>query len=303
MRGPKGTSVEITVIRQGAPEPLAFTLVRDVIPIYSVKAELLKPGYGYVWITNFRENTTSDLIEALQAMNTPEAPMRGLILDLRDNPGGILNQAIEVSDLFLEAGEILSIKGREGQNTKVFKAHANEVKQDYPIVVLINGGSASASEIVAGALQDHHRALILGTTSFGKGSVQTVETLRDGYGLKFTIARYYTPSGRSIQAKGVAPDVEVKHRSISEAEATGERMLKEKDLKNHLDAEPDAAIKAPQTDSDAPKQELPPDPPALQRFKLKNSPLDRDALLSDNQVLRALDILISYDIFKDLKNG
>lgn len=303
MRGPKGTTVVITIIRQGAPEPLEFSLVRDVIPIYSVKAELLKPGYGYVWITNFRENTTDDLIEALQAMETAEVPMKGLVLDLRDNPGGILNQAIEVSDLFLEEGEILSIKGREGQNTKVFRAHADNVKRDYPIVVLINGGSASASEIVAGALQDHKRALILGTTSFGKGSVQTVETLRDGYGLKFTIARYYTPSGRSIQAKGVEPDVVVKHRILSDTETGSERMLKEKDLKNHLDAEPDEAFEEPRTDPDIPKKEVPPDPPALIRFKSKNSPLDRDALFSDNQVLRALDILISYDIFKDLKNG
>jgi carboxyl-terminal processing protease len=303
MRGPKGTTVMITVLRQGAPEPLDFTLVRDVIPIYSVKAELLKPGYGYVWITNFRENTTGDLIEALKAMETVDAPMKGLVLDLRDNPGGILNQAIEVSDLFLQDGEILSIKGREGRNTKVFQAHADGSKRDYPIVVLINGGSASASEIVAGALQDHKRALILGTTSFGKGSVQTVETLRDGYGLKFTIARYYTPSGRSIQAKGVEPDVEVKHRTLSDAETTGERMLKEKDLKNHLNAEPDDTFTEPAAEPDVPEKDVPEDPPALKRFKSKNSPLDRDTLLSDNQVLRALDILVSYDIFKDLKNG
>lgn len=303
MRGPKGTSVVITIIRQGEPEPLDFTLVRDVIPIYSVKAELLRPGYGYIWVTNFRENTTSDLVEALKAMETEETPLKGLILDLRDNPGGILNQAIEVSDLFLEEGEILSIKGREGRNTKVFQAQANDVKRDYPIVVLINGGSASASEIVAGALQDHKRALILGTTSFGKGSVQTVETLRDGYGLKFTIARYYTPSGRSIQAKGVEPDVEVKNREIAGKVTTREGMLKEKDLKNHLDADPGQAIDAPRTESVEPKPETPPDPPALKRFKTRHSPLDREVLFSDNQVLRALDVLISYDIFKDLKNG
>jgi carboxyl-terminal processing protease len=305
MRGPKGTAVVITIIRKGSPEPLEFNLVRDVIPIYSVKAEQLKPGYGYVWITNFRENTTSDLIEALEAMEKAETPLKGLVLDLRDNPGGILNQAIDVSDLFLEGGEILSIKGREGQHTKIFRAHANDVKRDYPVVVLINGGSASASEIVAGALQDHKRALILGTTSFGKGSVQTVESLRDGYGLKFTIARYYTPSGRSIQAKGVEPDVEVQLRTLSENETTADRMLKEKDLKNHLDAEPDDAFDEPVVQPDEPekKEEVPEDPPLLKKFKSKHSPLDRDSLLSDNQVLRALDILISYDIFKNLKNG
>ncbi len=295
----------LTILRQGASEPLEFSLVRDVIPIYSVKAELLKPGYGYVWITNFRENTTSDLIQALDAMESSGTPLKGLVLDLRDNPGGILNQAIEVSDLFLNSGEILSIKGRDGQNTKVFKAHPNEVKRNYPIVVLINGGSASASEIVAGALQDDKRALILGTTSFGKGSVQTVETLRDGYGLKFTIARYYTPSGRSIQAKGVEPDVVVKPNVIAEADVPTERMIKEKDLKNHLDAEPDDGSEAMLQEQAPEKKEAPApeDPPALKRFKAKHSPLDRKTLLGDNQVLRALDILISYDIFKDLKNG
>ncbi|BBO76696.1 peptidase S41 [Desulfosarcina widdelii] len=302
MRGPKGTTVEITILRQGASEPLEFSLVRDVIPIYSVKAELLKPGYGYVWITNFRENTTDDLIEALEALESADVPMKGLVLDLRDNPGGILNQAIEVSDLFLEEGEILSIKGRDGRNTKVFKAHADEVKRDYPIVVLINGGSASASEIVAGALQDQKRALILGTTSFGKGSVQTVETLRDGYGLKFTIARYYTPSGRSIQAKGVEPDVVVEHRILADTDTTEHRMLKEKDLKNHLDAEPDAEPEESESEPGKSDEESVLDPPSLKRFSAKHSPLDREALLSDNQVLRSLDILISYDIFKKLSD-
>ena len=284
-------------------EPLDFSLVRDVIPLYSVKAELLKPGYGYVWITNFRENTTGDLIEALEALENGDAPMKGLVLDLRDNPGGILNQAIEVSDLFLEAGEILSIKGRDGRNTKVFKAHADEVKRDYPMVVLINGGSASASEIVAGALQDQKRALILGTTSFGKGSVQTVETLRDGYGLKFTIARYYTPSGRSIQAKGVQPDVEVEHRILSAEATPTERMIKEKDLKNHLGAEPDKETDAKQPEPEASQDNSQSESPALKRFKAKHSPLNRDELFADSQVLRALDILISYDIFKKLNNG
>ncbi len=306
MRGPKGTKVELTIFRKGNSDPLEFSLVRDVIPIYSVKAELLKPGYGYVWITNFRENTTSDLIEALEAMEQADAPLKGLVLDLRDNPGGILNQAINVSDLFLESGEILSIKGREGQNTKVFSAHPSETKRDYPIVLLVNGGSASASEIVAGALQDHKRALILGTTSFGKGSVQTVESLRDGYGLKFTIARYYTPSGRSIQAKGVEPDVVVQHRTLSDNNVDDARTIKESDLKNHLNAEPTDDFEEPIIDTDDQEEEAPAapeDPPLLKKFKSKHSPLDREILLNDNQVLRALDILISYDIFKTLKNG
>ena len=306
MRGPKGTTVVLTIFRKGKSEPMEFELIRDVIPIYSVKAELLKPGYGYVWITNFRENTTSDLVEALEAMEKADPPLKGLVLDLRDNPGGILNQAINVSDLFLEDGEILSIKGREGSHTKIFKAHPNETKREYPIVLLVNGGSASASEIVAGALQDHKRALILGTTSFGKGSVQTVETLRDGYGLKFTIARYYTPSGRSIQAKGVEPDVVVQHRTLSDNNIDDARTIKEIDLKNHLDAEPEGDFEEPVIDTGEQEEEAPAppeDPPLLKKFKSKHSPLDREALLKDNQVLRALDILISYDIFKTLKNG
>ena len=302
MRGPKGTKVKVTILRKGETEPLDFEMIRDVIPIYSVKTEMIKPGYGYVWITNFRENTTGDLVEALTVLDTEESPMKGLILDLRDNPGGILNQAIEVSDLFLESGEILSIKGRGGKSTKVYKAHANDIKRDYPIVVLINGGSASASEIVAGALQDHKRALVLGTTSFGKGSVQTIETLRDGYGLKYTIARYYTPSGRSIQAKGVEPDLEVQHRILEETKDADRRMIKERDLKNHLDAEPNAGEDTAD-DSNPSETDAFEEPPGLKQYKSRHSPLDREALLSDNQVLRALDILVSYDIFKELKNG
>lgn len=296
MRGPKGTTVVITVIREGEPKPIDFSLVRDVIPINSVKYSRLKPGYGYIWVTNFRDNTADDIVKALEVLESDETPLKGLVFDLRDNPGGILNQAIKISDLFLEEGEILSIKGREGKHTKVFRAHKNDVVRNYPMVVLINGGSASASEIVAGALKDHKRALILGTTSFGKGSVQTVETLRDGYGLKFTIARYYTPSGKSIQAKGVEPDVEVKRRAIDMSEAGDEGMIKEKDLKNHLNAEPGGGDK----DKDAEKKK---ESSVIQRIQSKHAPLELQRLTSDNQVMRALDILISYDIFKDLKNG
>jgi carboxyl-terminal processing protease len=294
MRGPKGTEVTITILREGESKPLDFKLVRDVIPIYSVKSATLKPGYGYVWITNFRDNTTDDLVAALEEMESQKTHLKGLILDLRDNPGGILNQAIEVSDLFLETGEILSIKGRQNRHTKIFKAHPNEVKRDYPMVVLINGGSASASEIVAGALQDHKRALIMGTTSFGKGSVQTVETLRDGYGLKFTIARYYTPSGRSIQAKGVEPDIEVEPGTIEKVE--DDSLIKEKDLKNHLNAKPGVSDKK-KSEPDATLEQR------RQRIESQHSPLEQEVLLSDRQVERALDVLLTYDIFKNLKNG
>jgi carboxyl-terminal processing protease len=234
MRGPKGTEVTITVIREAEPKPLDFRLIRDVIPIQSVRATVLQPGYGYVWVTHFRENTADDLEAALQKMEKSEKPLKGLILDLRDNPGGVLDQAIRISDMFLDEGVIMTSKGRLERHTRVYSATKNGTPRTYPMVVLINGGSASASEIVAGALQDDKRALILGSTSFGKGSVQAIENLRDGYALKLTIARYYTPSGRSIQAKGVEPDIVVPHQIIEEEISEKERLFKERDLANQI---------------------------------------------------------------------
>lgn len=288
MRGPKGTKVAVTVARKGEPEPIEFNLIRDVIPIQSVRATMLKPGYGYAWVTHFRDQTVRDLEKSLKKLEKEHGALKGLVLDLRDNPGGLLPQAIKMSDLFLSEGDILSIKGRLKRHTRAFSAHQDDDDVTYPLVVLINGGSASASEIVAGALQDNKRAVIMGTTSFGKGSVQTVETLRDGYGLKLTIARYYTPKGRSIQAKGIEPDITVYHSILDQKDlaADEKRMLKEKDLQNHLDAEP---VKS----GDDAKQK--------QKSRQKNrqpghGPLDPERLASDNQVVRALDILMGYDI-------
>lgn len=287
MRGPKGTKVTITILREGEPKPIEFTLIRDVIPIHSVKVSALTPGYGYVWVTHFRENTYDDLVAALDTMEKADPPLQGLILDLRDNPGGVLDQAIRISDLFLDEGIIMTSKGRLARHTKVYRATKHTPPRTYPMVVLINGGSASASEIVAGALQDEKRALVIGTTSFGKGSVQAIETLRDGYGLKLTIARYYTPSGRSIQAKGVEPDIEVPREVLTDAVAEGDSAVKERDLANHL--EQDAAAD--------------PDGRELQdRIPARLSPLDVDQLMQDSQIRRALDILISYDIFRKLGN-
>ncbi|MGB5749294.1 MAG: S41 family peptidase [Desulfobacterales bacterium] len=301
MRGPKGTKVVVTIFREGVKKPLEFELVRDVIPIQSVKSFILKPGYGYIRLSNFTGTTTNELLTALEKMENAEIPLKGLVLDLRNNGGGLLNQSIKVADLFLDEGTILSIKGRNKKNTKVFNATPSSVERNYPMVVLINGGSASASEIVAGALQDHKRALILGTTSFGKGSVQTVETLRDGSGLKLTIARYYTPNDRSIQAKGIQPDIFLKHRRLDPAEISGreEGLLKERDLENHLEAEP---TKDQGTDDESQEgKEKSEKKSRMREAELRIGPLTLEALESDNQVVRALEMLEGYDIFKNLK--
>ncbi len=292
MRGPRGTNVTITVLREGQADPIDIELERDIISVKSVRAIEPAPGYGYIRVTNFQSNTDDDLKAALEKIEKRNPGLKGLILDLRNNPGGLLDQAIKVTDMFLDKGEILSIKGRLEKNTKVFNAHPNGANRTYPMVVLINGGSASASEIVAGALQDHKRAVILGTPSFGKGSVQTVETLRDGYGLKLTIARYYTPSGRSIQAKGIEPDIVLPFKRIEPDQPanTDARMLKEKDLKNHLDAEPDTQ------NLDQNKDATPLDSDYL------HGPLKLERLKTDNQVMRALEMLESYTIFKQMNH-
>ena len=299
IRGPKGTEVTVTIVREESKNPIDFKIVRDIIPVESVKAVELRPGYGYVWVTNFRENTTEDLVAALDKLESGKTPLQGLILDLRDDPGGLLDQAIEVSDLFLDKGIILSIRGREEKNNQIFKATPNQIKRTYPMVVLINGGTASASEIVAGALQDQKRALIMGTTSFGKGSVQSVERLRDGYALKLTIARYYTPSGRSIQAKGIVPDIIVKRRFITKENTSfvNESMIREKDLKNHLEAVPESENNGKtqgENKEKAPKKILKP--------VFVYGKLNLKQLQEDNQVTRALDVLLSYQILKGVKN-
>ncbi len=298
MRGPKGTRVNITIIRENESNPLDFELVRDVIPIHSVKSTMLQEGYGYVWVTHFRENTYDDLVAALEKLEAKKPGLKGLLLDLRDNPGGVLDQAIRISDLFLDKGIIMTSKGRQKRHNRTYRAQSGDSKsRTYPMVVLINGGSASASEIVAGALQDQKRALILGTTSFGKGSVQAIENLRDGYALKLTIARYYTPSGRSIQAKGVEPDIEVVHQILDDAAAEKRQLLTERDLANHLDAEPEGKKTQKKRPEPPAKKENTKQPPS------RLSPLDAKEMMKDSQVRRAMDILISYDIFQKLSNG
>lgn len=297
MRGPKKTTIRITILREGEGEPKEYTLIRDIIPIESVKHKVLTTGYGYVRITNFNENTTRDLTAALQELESGTDGFKGLVVDLRDNPGGLLNQAIEVADVFLEEGVVVSIKGRDKKHNRTYNAHPDKVKRKYPIVVLINEGSASASEIVAGALQDHKKAVIMGTASFGKGSVQTVEALRDGYGLKYTIARYYTPSGKSIQAQGIVPDIEVKPMILAEKEKskTASGLFREKDLKNHLEAVPGKEEDESTSPEDTGPESKRPD--SRSRF----GPLDIEMLKKDYQVRRALETLISFEIFKNIR--
>jgi carboxyl-terminal processing protease len=290
MRGPKGSTVTLTLLKQGASEPVDVVLIRDVIPMESVKYVTLKNGYGYVWITNFRDNTTDDLKNSLADLENENKPLKGLIVDLRDNPGGLLNQAVDISDIFLSNGVIVSIKGRHESQQNIFKAQPDPMDKAYPIVVLINGGSASASEIVAGALQDNKRALILGTPSFGKGSVQTVKALKDGYGIKYTIARYYTPNGTSIQAQGIQPDILLQHALLNQGEEGGESQgVKEKDLVNHLKAEPPKKSLLQNVQKEMEKKAL-----------KKHGQLEPKTLLSDNQVDRALQILISHTIFEKM---
>ncbi|MBU0479819.1 MAG: S41 family peptidase [Proteobacteria bacterium] len=238
LRGPKGSKVTISVHREGWSDLKEFEITRGVIPLHSVKSKILEPGYIYIRISNFQAKTTSDFIKELKELNE-RGKVKGLIIDLRNNPGGLLAQSVKISDIFIDDGLIVSTKGRvKDQNTEYFARPSGE-KHDYPIIVLVNQGSASASEIVAGALQDHKKALVVGTQTFGKGSVQTIIPMSNGAGLRLTTARYYTPSGRSIQAKGIEPDIVVENlpEDISESHKKVKKkpkFLREKDLRKHL---------------------------------------------------------------------
>ncbi|MGP8291161.1 S41 family peptidase [Vreelandella zhanjiangensis] len=234
MRGEPGSELRISVLRTGEETPRTFTLNREVIRSESVKHELLEPGYGYLRISQFQTRTTEQARQAIERMMR-EQPLEGLILDLRNNPGGILQAAAGVADLFLDDGLIVYTEGRLSDTELSFSASPDTPAGDIPLVVLINSGSASAAEIVAGALQDQRRGVIMGTDSFGKGSVQQIMPLGNGEGLKLTTALYYTPNGRSIQAQGIVPDVEVVRGRLEVAESRLE--LRESDLGGHLDAQ------------------------------------------------------------------
>lgn len=267
MRGEPDTDIELTIVREGQVNPLKVTITRDVIQVKSVRSEMLEPGYGYVRISHFQTPTTDDLHTQLQALEEEngDMPLKGLILDLRNNPGGVLTAAVGVADTFLKNGLIVYTEGRLKDMKLNFRARPKDMLNGAPIVVLVNGGSASASEIVAGALQDHKRAVIMGTKTFGKGSVQTIQPMHDDSALKITTARYFTPSGRSIQAEGIKPDIVLSKLRIAAVENQDVKELSEADLLGHLDksgnkkkpSTDDAQAKETKADKDDEEEDTP----------------------------------------------
>ena len=245
MRGPVNTKIKLKVVRKGQDKPMELTLTRDNIRVRSVRARVEGDDIAYIRITTFNEQTTEGLKREMAALTTQIGPdkLKGYIVDLRNNPGGLLEEAVSVSDAFLDRGEIVSTRGRNAEETQRRTAKAGDLAKGKPVIVLINGGSASASEIVAGALQDHKRATLVGTRSFGKGSVQTIIPLGSGNGaLRLTTARYFTPSGKSIQAKGISPDIEVLQDLPDDVKAKSDTNTKgEASLRGHLKAEGDEA--------------------------------------------------------------
>jgi carboxyl-terminal processing protease len=284
LRGPKDTKVTVTIMRENMTTPKDITLTRAIIQVKSVKVKQLPDDIRYIRIAAFQERTADDVRKELKRISENNIAMKGLILDLRNDPGGLLMQAIEVSDIFLKSGIIVSTRGRMKSMETKSMAQDNKNEISCPIVVLVNEGTASAAEIVAGALQDNGRALIVGTQTFGKASVQTVIPLEDGSALKLTTARYYTPNGRSIQAEGIKPDIIVKYAKPSE-DAVGDEKdrIREKDLQGHIKSEKENGFH---------EEDLP----------LKDFKNDAD-MLSDNQLKAAFDILKSWDIMRhNLKN-
>jgi len=309
MRGPRGSKVVISVKREGVAQLLDFTLTRENIQIQSVKYKDLGDGYGYVRITQFQERTATALEEALAALSGASGDkLRGLILDLRNDPGGLLSQAVKVADIFLDSGLIVYTDGRLDSQKQKYFAHKSGSHTEFPIVVLVNGGTASAAEIVAGALQDHKRALVLGTQTFGKGSVQTILPLDDQSALRLTTALYYTPSGRSIQATGIVPDIAMENnvqlQKVEAKKSPQQQFLREENLPKHLengnsrDPDADPSLKpAPKPIKDggeepSDEEDAPAEDPAVQGTM--------GELGKDPQLDRALELLKSWQVFKTL---
>lgn len=293
MRGPVGTDINITILRESALEPIKAVITRDLIKIQSVRSRA-EGDIAYIRITSFSEQTYKGVEDAVAKLKKEVPEIKGVVLDLRNNPGGLLDQAIAVSDGFLEQGEVVSTRERDPRNTKRYGAKAGELLPGTPMVVLINNGSASASEIVAGALQDHKRAIVMGTKSFGKGSVQTVIPLKDHGAMRLTTSRYYTPSGRSIQAKGIEPDIVVEQAKIEPLEVMDR---KEADLRRSLKNEQDKEkekIKAEDLlkqmkNKDEKEQEAKPGDASLKAEE-------------DFQLARALDLLRGMAVYRSSAN-
>jgi len=294
LRGEPGTKVTIWVARSGLSELRPFTITRAIIKIKSVKSKAMGDGIGYIKLTQFQQDTDGDLEKALQAMTGEKGGLKGLVLDLRNNPGGLLDQAVKVSDRFIESGLIVYTDGRiENQKFKYF-AHKNGTYAGFPMVVLVNAGSASASEIVAGALQDHGRAILLGTQTFGKGSVQAIIPLEDGSAIRLTTARYFTPNGRSIQAKGIEPDLVLGDGKESpEGHPTP---LRERDIERHLRGEEEGK------ESPAPGKTVP--PPSKEKKEEPSGKTNGNKVAAskedakDPQLERAVELLKGWEIFK-----
>jgi len=280
MRGPKGTQITIHVMREGFEKPKAFTLTRDVIRIHSVRSRRID-SVGVVRVAQFQQGTHVEVREALDKL-TADAPMDGLVLDLRNDPGGLLDQAVKVADLFLTQGTVVSTRGRDPEQEVVYTARDDGNEPTCPMIVLVNEGTASASEIVAGALQDHHRAVILGERTFGKGSVQTILPLSDGSGIRVTTALYYTPADRSIQAKGIVPDVRVPNGAAAVAAGGSPhgRPPREEDLKRHF--EQGEAVEGDAESPESPESEGSAEP------------------VEDLQLARAVEMLQGWKIFQGL---
>lgn len=277
LRGPQGSKVTISIRREGVADLLSFSIVRDIIRVQSVRSRVLEEGYGYIRLAQFQERSDRDLLRALEKLKAEKDGLKGLVLDLRNNPGGLLTQAVRITDLFLDSGMIVYTEGRLESQRQKFFARKQGSWTEFPMVVLVNGGSASASEIVAGALQDHKRAVVLGTKTFGKGSVQTILPLDDSSALRLTTARYYTPKGRSIQATGIIPDITLENVPAAEArvEERNRPTLREENLPGHLGNQQEQKSKPAQ-------------------------PQAGDSMENDAQLKRALELLKGWDVFKQL---
>ena len=303
MRGPRGSKITVSFRREGTPRLLDFHLTREVIKIQSVKSKTLEKGYGYVRITQFQDRTGNDLDAALSKLTQESGKIEGLVVDLRNDPGGLLSQAVKVSDTFLDSGLIVYTEGRLDNQKQKYFAHPGG-QTEVPLVVIVNGGSASASEIVAGALQDHGRAVVVGTKTFGKGSVQTILPMESGAALRLTTAMYFTPSGRSIQVTGITPDVIIDNAPPAQGERT-QREIREENLRGHFDRPTHGAIEKdkPETnekkDPALPSETQEPTSKEESGEKAGKAPEVKEGELGkDPQLDRAMQVLKSWETYK-----